>query len=34
MQAQMVSQVLSAVLDKRSILHVWSWWGDILWICG
>ncbi|MEH2422195.1 MAG: CHASE2 domain-containing protein [Nostoc sp.] len=33
-QAQMVSQVLSAVLDKRPILWVLPWWGDILWIYG
>ncbi|MEA5598410.1 CHASE2 domain-containing protein [Rivularia sp. UHCC 0363] len=33
-QAQMVSQILSAVLDKRPILWVLPSWGDILWICG
>ncbi|MEH2256156.1 CHASE2 domain-containing protein [Nostoc sp.] len=33
-QAQMVSQVLSAVLDQRPILGVLPYWGDILWICG
>ncbi|MEH1834175.1 MAG: CHASE2 domain-containing protein [Nostoc sp.] len=33
-QAQMVSQVLSAVLDKRPIFWVLPFWGDILWICG
>ena len=33
-QAQMVSQVISAVLDKRLILWVLPYWGDILWICG
>ncbi|MEH2361743.1 CHASE2 domain-containing protein [Nostoc sp.] len=33
-QAQMVSQVLSAVLDQRPILWVLPYWGDILWICG
>ena len=32
-QAQMVSQVLSAVLDQRPILWVLPFWGDILWIC-
>ncbi|OYE00543.1 CHASE2 domain-containing protein [Nostoc sp. 'Peltigera membranacea cyanobiont' 232] len=32
-QAQMVSQVLSAVLDQRPILWVLPYWGDILWIC-
>ncbi|MGF2036842.1 MAG: CHASE2 domain-containing protein [Nostoc sp. CmiVER01] len=31
-QAQMVSQVLSAVLDERPILWVLPFWGDILWI--
>lgn len=34
MQAQMVSQIISAVLDKRLILWVLPYWGDILWICG
>ncbi|WP_445628623.1 CHASE2 domain-containing protein [Nostoc sp. DSM 114167] len=33
-QAQMISQVLSAVLDQRPILGVLPYWGDILWICG
>ncbi|MFN6540463.1 MAG: CHASE2 domain-containing protein [Nostoc sp. EkiNYC01] len=33
-QAQKVSQILSAVLDRRPILWVWPFWGDILWICG
>lgn len=33
-QAQMVSQILSAVLDQRPILWVLPSWGDILWICG
>lgn len=31
-QAQMVSQILSAVLDKRPLLWVWSTWGEIIWI--
>lgn len=31
-QAQMVSQILSAVLDERPILGVLPFWGDILWI--
>ncbi|KAM3108649.1 CHASE2 domain-containing protein [Phormidesmis sp. 146-33] len=31
-QAQMVSQILSAVLDGRSLLTVWAPWGDALWI--
>ena len=30
--AHMVSQLLSAVLDKRPLLWVWSIWGEILWI--
>ncbi|MDZ7964577.1 MAG: CHASE2 domain-containing protein [Nostoc sp. DedSLP03] len=33
-QAQMVSQILSAVLDQRPIFWVLPYWGDILWICG
>ncbi|WP_223280354.1 CHASE2 domain-containing protein [Nostoc sp. PA-18-2419] len=33
-QAQMVSQIVSAVLDKRLILGVLPFWGDILWIWG
>ena len=31
-QAQMVSQILSAVLDKRPLLHLWSNWGELFWI--
>jgi CHASE2 domain-containing sensor protein len=31
-QAQMVSQILSAVLDGRSLLWVWPVWGEVLWI--
>lgn len=31
-QAQMVSQILSAVLDGRTLLWVWSDWGQVLWI--
>lgn len=30
--AQMVSQILSAVLDGRSLLQVMPWWGDCFWI--
>ncbi len=30
--AQMISQVLSAVLDHRPLLWVWVHWGDTLWI--
>ncbi|NEQ19324.1 MAG: CHASE2 domain-containing protein [Microcoleus sp. SIO2G3] len=33
-QAQMVSQILSAVLDERPILGVLPFWGDIVWIWG
>jgi CHASE2 domain-containing sensor protein len=33
-QAQMVSQILSAVLDGRALLTVWAPWGDALWILG
>jgi CHASE2 domain-containing sensor protein len=33
-QAQMVSQILSAVLDGRPLLWVWSEWGEVLWIWG
>ena len=33
-QAQMVSQIISAVLDQRAILWVLPYWGDILWIFG
>lgn len=33
-QAQMVSQILSAVLDQRSLLWVWPGWGEVLWIWG
>ncbi|MGH7998629.1 MAG: CHASE2 domain-containing protein [Brasilonema sp.] len=33
-QAQMVSQILSAVLDERPILGVLPFWCDILWIWG
>ena len=33
-QAKMVSQILSAVLDDRPIFWVLPFWGDIIWICG
>ncbi len=33
-QAQKVSQVLSAVLDNRPLIWVWSGWVEILWIGG
>jgi len=32
LQAQMVSQILSAVLDQRPLLWVWPPWGEALWI--
>jgi CHASE2 domain-containing sensor protein len=34
LQAQMVSQLLSAVLDQRPLLGVWSQWGEVVWIWG
>jgi CHASE2 domain-containing sensor protein len=34
LHAHMVSQIISAVLDKRSLLWVLPAWGEILWICG
>ena len=34
MQAQMVSQILSAALDGRPLLRVWPAWDDVLWIWG
>lgn len=33
-QAQMVSQLLSAVKDGRPLLSVWPVWGEIVWIWG
>ncbi|MBW4569097.1 MAG: CHASE2 domain-containing protein [Tolypothrix carrinoi HA7290-LM1] len=30
--AEMVSQILSAVLQHRPLLWVWSAWGEVLWI--
>lgn len=32
LQAQMVSHILSAVLDNRPLLSVWNLWLEILWI--
>lgn len=32
--AHMVSQILSAVLDRRPLLWVWTVWGEVLWIWG
>ncbi len=34
LQAQMVSHILSAVLDRRPILGMWSLWIEITWIGG
>lgn len=34
LQAQMVSHILSAVLDQRPILWVWNFWLEILWVAG
>lgn len=34
LQAQMVSQLLSAALDNRPLLGMLPWWGDTLWIWG
>ncbi|MCA1994662.1 MAG: CHASE2 domain-containing protein, partial [Coleofasciculus sp. S288] len=31
-QAQMVSQILSAVLDGRPLLGWWPMWGDVAWV--
>jgi len=31
-QAQMISQILSAVLNHRPLLWFWPAWGDIIWI--
>lgn len=31
-QAQMISSILSAVIDRRPLVWVWSWAGDVLWI--
>ncbi|MBD1936837.1 CHASE2 domain-containing protein [Microcoleus sp. FACHB-68] len=33
-QAQMVSQILSAVLDQRPLLTVWNQWAEAFWIGG
>ncbi|MBT9316240.1 CHASE2 domain-containing protein [Leptothoe spongobia] len=32
MQAHMVSQLLSAILDRRPLIQTWPEWADILWI--
>ncbi|MEH2360714.1 CHASE2 domain-containing protein [Nostoc sp.] len=33
-QAHMISQILSAVQDGRSLLRVWSLWVEVVWIWG
>lgn len=33
-QTQMVSQILSAVLDGRPLLGIWSGWNEAIWIAG
>ncbi|MEH2136412.1 CHASE2 domain-containing protein [Nostoc sp.] len=33
-QAQMISQILSAVQDGRPLLRVWSLWSEVVWIWG
>lgn len=33
-QAQMISQILSAVQDERPLLRVWSLWAEVAWIWG
>ncbi|MEH2295636.1 CHASE2 domain-containing protein [Nostoc sp.] len=33
-QAQMISQILSAVQDGRPLLRVWSLWVEVVWIWG
>jgi len=33
-QAQMVSQILSAVLDNRPLLWFLPWWGEVTWVFG
>lgn len=34
LQAQMVSQLLSAALDRRPLLWTWSFWGEVIWVWG
>ncbi|WP_392532316.1 CHASE2 domain-containing protein [Nostoc sp. C117] len=34
LQAQMISQLLSAALEGRSLIWVWSIWQEIIWIWG
>lgn len=32
LHAQMVSQILSAILEQRPLIKFWSWWWEVLWI--
>lgn len=32
LHAQMTRQMLSAVLDRRSLLSVWPQWGEVIWV--
>jgi CHASE2 domain-containing sensor protein len=32
LQAQMVSQILSAALGERPLIKVWNWWTEMIWI--
>ncbi|MDZ8185748.1 MAG: CHASE2 domain-containing protein [Nostoc sp. ChiSLP02] len=34
LQAQMVSQLVSAALDSRPLLSTWQIWGEVIWIWG
>ncbi|MCF2146378.1 CHASE2 domain-containing protein [Desmonostoc muscorum LEGE 12446] len=34
LQAQMVSQLLSAALDSRPLLGTWHIWGEVMWVWG
>jgi CHASE2 domain-containing sensor protein len=34
LQAQMVSHLLSAVLDGRPLLSTWNLWGEVIWVWG
>jgi CHASE2 domain-containing sensor protein len=34
LQAHMISQLISAVKDKRPLIHIWAGWMDALWIWG
>ncbi len=34
LQAQMVSQLLSAALDERPLLWTWNVWGEVIWVWG